>query len=89
VDVVTEHPRWPTAEDFAEASAERRAMDHRFDVDTDRCRCGGLIVSDADGQFGEGCEVSGRVCVSPPLLDVDSPDYGRPETGRWDGEDHG
>jgi hypothetical protein len=67
---------------------------HRLDVDRDRCRCGGLTVSfddgDADGQFGEGCEVSGRVFVPcSPLLDVDSPDYGRPETSRWDGEDHG
>jgi hypothetical protein len=24
-----------------------------------------------------------------PLLDTDSSDYGRPETSRWDGEDHG
>jgi hypothetical protein len=47
-------------------------------------------AAEQDGQFGEGCDVSGRVFVPrSPLLDVDSPDYGRPETGRWDGEDHG
>jgi hypothetical protein len=39
----------PTTEDFAKASAERRALDHRRDVDTDRCRCGGMIVYFDDG----------------------------------------
>jgi hypothetical protein len=38
---------------------------HRYDLDTDRCLCGGGVVhfsdGDADGDVGEGCEVAGRV----------------------------
>jgi hypothetical protein len=38
---------------------------HRYDIDTDRCTCGGLIVffedGDRNGETGEGCEVAGIV----------------------------
>jgi hypothetical protein len=38
---------------------------HRFNVDTDRCVCGGIVVyfedGDKDGEVGEGCEVSDAV----------------------------
>ena len=35
-------------------------MDHRFDVDSDRCVCGGIVVYFEDGSLtGEGCEVEG------------------------------
>jgi hypothetical protein len=39
--------------------------EHRYNLDTDRCGSGGLVVyfedGDADGERGEGCEVSSRV----------------------------
>jgi hypothetical protein len=39
--------------------------EHRYDLDTDRCTCGGPVVyyedGDAEGFYGPGCEVEGRV----------------------------
>jgi hypothetical protein len=38
---------------------------HHYDLDSDRCACGGEVVwfeaGDADGDAGEGCEVASRV----------------------------
>jgi hypothetical protein len=43
--------------------------EHGYDVDTDRCHCGGTIVyfedGDREGEVGLGCEVAGRVWSAP------------------------
>jgi hypothetical protein len=65
--------------------------EHRYSMDDDRCTCGGQVVyfedPDADARTGEGCEVAGLTWQSiqlgrlPPMLDEESSDSGRADTG--------
>jgi hypothetical protein len=45
-------------------------MMHRYNWDTDRCVCGGVVVYFENGETGDGCEVYGHpwAVTLPPRI---------------------
>ena len=53
---------YPQIDDGPEFAPD--SVHHRYSIDTDRCICGGVVTywePDDNGEYGEGCEVTGTV----------------------------